>query len=46
MRKMNKNMMNIYPEISCSHCEYKWYPRKEKPKSCPNCKFYIKHRGE
>ena len=24
----------------CSQCGFKWYPRVEKPKQCPNCKRY------
>lgn len=22
----------------CTHCEYEWESRKEKPKACPRCK--------
>jgi rubrerythrin len=27
-----------YPMLTCLRCGYQWTPRKEKPKSCPECK--------
>lgn len=29
-------------KITCSHCGYKYRPRIENPKACPNCKQYYK----
>jgi len=26
--------------MKCKRCGYEWDSRKEKPKSCPNCKRY------
>ena len=36
---MNKN--NNMIELTCSHCNYKWYPKYvQHPKCCPRCKSY------
>ena len=24
--------------LKCNQCKYKWYPRTNNPKQCPNCK--------
>lgn len=24
--------------ITCPRCDYQWFPRIERPKSCPQCK--------
>lgn len=24
-------------ELECQKCDYRWTPRKENPKCCPNC---------
>lgn len=29
---------------TCEKCKYEWYPRKEKPRQCPNCKRQIKYK--
>jgi hypothetical protein len=35
-----KRKRSIYSEKECVHCNYKWNPRKRKPRQCPSCKRY------
>ena len=30
-------------EKECVKCKYKWLPRVENPRACPNCKKQIKY---
>lgn len=36
--KMRRIIKQELPEIECQKCGYIWTPRKENPKSCPECK--------
>jgi rubrerythrin len=47
---MKENIKKTNPKLKsfdgqeCKKCEYQWYPRKEKPRQCPNCKRQIKYK--
>lgn len=28
----------MIPQFKCKICKYKWTPRQENPRVCPNCK--------
>ena len=36
--------MVIKKQLTCKLCGYVWFPMKEKPKQCPNCKRYDYNR--
>ena len=42
MKKTNPKL-KAFDGQECEKCEYQWYPRKEKPRQCPNCKRQIKY---
>lgn len=42
-RNLKRKWENNYFSQTCEKCNYKWTPRKEKPRQCPNCKRQIKY---
>jgi predicted Zn-ribbon and HTH transcriptional regulator len=36
--KDNKIKDKVIKELVCGKCDYKWWPRSQKPVTCPRCK--------